>query len=169
MVEKLPQSQRNIIEQRRGQSLSSNGSRRRRSRRRPDQAPTGHLAGRKVLVVDDDVRNIFALTSALEDQGMSVLYEENGRAAIETLRANPDVEVVLMDVMMPDMDGYETIRAMREIPDVGSVPIIAVTAKAMEGDREKSMAAGANGYITKPVDISRLFDMIGANLGGYVS
>jgi CheY-like chemotaxis protein len=169
VVEKLPQPQRSIIERRRGQTIVPSRSRRRRWRRGANPELNGQLAGRKVLVVDDDVRNIFALTSALEDQGMTVLYEENGRAAIETLKSNQDIEVVLMDVMMPDMDGYETIRAMREIPEIGGVPIIAVTAKAMEGDREKSLAAGANGYITKPVDISRLFEMIGATLGGYVS
>jgi HAMP domain-containing protein/CheY-like chemotaxis protein len=173
VVEKLPAAQRAIIEQRRGQvSASANGSRRSRlktSKKNRSQAPGGPLSGRKVLVVDDDVRNIFAITSALENQGMTVLFEENGRDAIETLKATPDIEVVLMDVMMPEMDGYETIKEMRQIDGRADVPIIAVTAKAMEGDRERTLAAGANGYITKPVDLTQLHDMIRASLGGYVS
>ena len=118
------------------------------------------LLGKKVLVVDDDVRNIFALTSVLESHGMKVVYAENGRAGIEALRTNPDVDVVLMDIMMPGMDGYETMRLIRKEPRHESVPIIAVTAKALRGDREKCIAAGASDYITKPVDAEKLLELI---------
>jgi len=123
------------------------------------------LAGKKVLIVDDDVRNIFALTSALESQGMQVLFEENGPAGIETLKNTPGIEVVLMDVMMPEMDGYETIKRIRQTPGFSSLPIIALTAKAMAGDREKCLEAGATDYIAKPVDTTRLFNMIRKEVG----
>jgi CheY-like chemotaxis protein len=116
--------------------------------------------GKKVLVVDDDVRNFFALTSALEAHGMEVVFAENGREGIETLRANPDVDLVLMDVMMPELDGYETTRIVRELPQFAQLPIIALTAKAMKGDRERSIAAGASDYITKPVDTDQLLSLM---------
>jgi HAMP domain-containing protein/CheY-like chemotaxis protein/signal transduction histidine kinase len=118
------------------------------------------FAGKKVLVVDDDVRNIFSLTSVLEGQGMEVVFAENGRAAIEELRANPDVDIVLMDVMMPEMDGYETTQAIREMDEFRDLPIISLTAKAMKGDREKSIASGASDYITKPVDTDQLLSLM---------
>jgi CheY-like chemotaxis protein len=118
------------------------------------------LAGKKVLIVDDDVRNIFALTSVLERVGIEVLHAETGRAGIETLVSTPGVDGVLMDVMMPGMDGYETMRAIREIDAFRSLPIIAVTAKAMKGDREKCLGAGASDYIPKPVDLEQLFSML---------
>jgi signal transduction histidine kinase/DNA-binding response OmpR family regulator len=118
------------------------------------------LAGRKVLVVDDDVRNIFAITSALEASQMKVSYAESGQAGIDYLRFNPDVEVVLMDVMMPDMDGFEAIRRIRELDPFKKLPIISVTAKAMKGDREKCMEAGASDYITKPVDMDQLRSLL---------
>jgi CheY-like chemotaxis protein len=118
------------------------------------------LAGRKVLVVDDDVRNIFALSSALAREGMKVMYAENGRDGIEVLQSNPDMDIVLMDIMMPEMDGYATMRAIRKIPQFRSLPIITLTAKAMKGDRDKCIAAGASDYITKPVDIARLLTLI---------
>jgi len=118
------------------------------------------LAGRKILVVDDDVRNIFALTSTLEKQGMNVLFDERGKNAIQTLKSTPDIEVVLMDVMMPEMDGYETMQAIRKMKDRTDLPIIAITAKAMAGDREKCLEAGASEYLSKPVDTSQLFSMI---------
>ncbi|MBI4424987.1 MAG: response regulator, partial [Elusimicrobia bacterium] len=118
------------------------------------------LAHHKVLVVDDDVRNIFALTSVLEKQQMEVLYAENGRDAIELLEKTPGVDVVLMDVMMPEMDGYETMRAIRQIDRFRELPIVALTAKAMKGDREKCIEAGASDYIAKPVDVPQLLSML---------
>jgi hypothetical protein len=116
--------------------------------------------GRKVLIVDDDVRNVFALTSVLEAHGMEVVFAENGRDGIETLQANPNVALVLMDIMMPEMDGYQTMAAIREIPQFKQLPIISLTAKAMRGDREKSIASGASDYITKPVDTDQLLSLM---------
>jgi HAMP domain-containing protein/CheY-like chemotaxis protein/signal transduction histidine kinase len=116
--------------------------------------------GKNILVVDDDVRNIFSLTSVLESHGMNVRFAENGREALEVLGANPDIDLVLMDVMMPEMDGYETTRAIRQIEGHEALPIIAVTAKAMKGDREKTIAAGASDYITKPVDTDQLLSLM---------
>ena len=118
------------------------------------------LAGKKVLVVDDDVRNIFALTSVLERHKMQVLYAENGRKGIEIIRNTPDLHVVLMDVMMPEMDGYETMRAIRQVNTLKGLPIIALTAKAMKGDREKCIDAGASDYITKPVETDQLISLL---------
>ncbi|MEU6054397.1 HAMP domain-containing protein [Streptomyces xanthochromogenes] len=114
------------------------------------------LPGRRVLIVDDDIRNVFALTHVLGRVGMPVLYAENGREGIETLERDPGIELVLMDIMMPEMDGYETIEAIRSSPRWAELPIIALTAKAMPGDREKSIAQGANEYVPKPVDVDRL-------------
>jgi len=111
-------------------------------------------------VVDDDVRNIFALTTVLEQHNLQVVHAENGRAGIETLLKNPDIDGVLMDIMMPEMDGYETIKAIRQVPEMRSLPIIAVTAKAMKGDRAKCIEAGASDYITKPVDLEQLFSVL---------
>jgi CheY-like chemotaxis protein len=116
--------------------------------------------GKKVLVVDDDLRNIFSLTSVLEAQGMEVVFAENGRDALERLRQHEDVDIVLLDVMMPEMDGYETTRAIREMEQFQNLPIISLTAKAMKGDREKSIAAGASDYITKPVDTDQLLSLM---------
>jgi len=118
------------------------------------------LQGSTVLVIDDDVRNVFALTSALELHGMTVLYADNGRGGIELLQEHPDVDLVLMDVMMPDMDGNETTAEIRSMPEFGELPILFLTAKAMQGDRDKSLAAGASDYITKPVDLDRLLTLM---------
>jgi signal transduction histidine kinase/CheY-like chemotaxis protein len=118
------------------------------------------LTGRKALVVDDDVRNIFALTTFLERSEMKVIYAESGQEGIARLQDTPDIDVVLMDVMMPEMDGYETMRAVREMPQFRSLPIIAVTAKAMKGDREKCIEAGASDYIAKPVDMDQLLSLL---------
>ncbi|MFG2961841.1 HAMP domain-containing protein [Streptomyces sp. NPDC048288] len=122
------------------------------------------LPGRRVLIIDDDIRNVFALTHVLGRVGMPVLYAENGREGIETLERNPDVELVLMDIMMPEMDGYETIAAIRRAPRWTGLPIVALTAKAMPGDREKSIARGANDYVPKPVDVDRLLTVVCALL-----
>jgi CheY-like chemotaxis protein len=118
------------------------------------------LRGRKVLVVDDDARNIFALTTMLENQEMQVVSATNGRQAIEMIRQQPDIAVVLMDIMMPEMDGYETMRELRKDPELGSLPILALTAKAMKGDRDKCLAAGASDYIAKPVNTVELLSLL---------
>jgi CheY-like chemotaxis protein len=118
------------------------------------------LAGKKVLVVDDDIRNIFAITSALERQQMQVVYAENGRDGIEMLKKTPGIEGVLMDIMMPEMDGYEAMQEIRNIQKFKSIPIIAVTAKAMKDDRQKCIEAGASDYITKPVDTEQLLSLL---------
>ncbi|MFF3487147.1 HAMP domain-containing protein [Streptomyces sp. NPDC002701] len=116
--------------------------------------------GEKVLIVDDDIRNVFALTSVLEQHGLSVLYAENGREGIEVLEQHDDVTVVLMDIMMPEMDGYATTTAIRRMPQFSGLPIIALTAKAMKGDREKAIESGASDYVTKPVDPDHLLSVM---------
>jgi CheY-like chemotaxis protein len=121
---------------------------------------TEALAGRKVLVVDDDARNIFALTTVLESQDMDVLSATNGRQAIEIINRTPDLGVVLMDIMMPEMDGYETMREIRKDPELRTLPILALTAKAMKGDREKCLQAGASDYIAKPVNTDQLLSLL---------
>ncbi|WP_426446779.1 HAMP domain-containing protein [Paenibacillus sp. S-38] len=115
---------------------------------------------KKVLVVDDDIRNIFALTTILERHNMKVVPAENGYDAINILETTPDIKIILMDIMMPVMDGYETTRAIREMPEFKDLPIIALTAKAMKGDREACLEAGASDYITKPVNSAQLLSMI---------
>jgi CheY-like chemotaxis protein len=112
--------------------------------------------GTRVLIVDDDIRNVFALTHVLGRVGMSVLYAENGREGVEELEKHPDISLVLMDIMMPELDGYETIHKIRGTPRFADLPIIALTAKAMPGDREKAIGSGASDYIPKPVDVDRL-------------
>jgi CheY-like chemotaxis protein len=124
----------------------------------------GSLEGRKVLVIDDDMRNIFSLTSALEQHGMSVVFAENGLEGIEKLQATPDIDVALVDIMMPEMDGYETMQEIRKIPRYRDLPLIAVTAKAMKGDREKCLEAGATDYVSKPVDIDQLLAVLRVQL-----
>ena len=122
------------------------------------------LAGRRVLVVDDDIRNIFAMTASLEQLGMIVLHAESGKESIEVLKSEPDVDVVLMDIMMPDLDGYDTMRVIRGFERFRQLPIIAVTAKAMKEDREKCLQAGANDYISKPVNVEQLALLLRASL-----
>jgi signal transduction histidine kinase/HAMP domain-containing protein/ActR/RegA family two-component response regulator len=125
----------------------------------PPEAVAGEhdvLRGRKVLIVDDDLRNAFAISSILELYDMTVLHAPDGQTGIEMLRANPGIDIVLMDVMMPELDGYATTGAIREIPELVGLPVIAVTARAMHGDRDKSLASGANDYVTKPVDTDEL-------------
>ncbi|HXI52006.1 MAG TPA: response regulator, partial [Candidatus Saccharimonadales bacterium] len=118
------------------------------------------LRGRKVLIVDDDARNIFALTTMLENQEMNVVSATNGRQAIELVHHQPDTSVVLIDIMMPEMDGYQTMREIRKDPRFGVLPILALTAKAMKGDREKCLAAGASDYIAKPVNTNELLSLL---------
>lgn len=118
------------------------------------------LIQKKVLLVDDDMRNVFALSTALEGQQMEVITASDGRDALEQLQANPDIQLVLMDIMMPEMDGFEAIRRIRGDLKLTKLPVIALTAKAMQGDKEKCMEAGASDYITKPVDTNRLFSLM---------
>jgi CheY-like chemotaxis protein len=118
------------------------------------------LSSKKVLVVDDDIRNIFAMTSLLERHNMVVYSAENGRDALEVIRSNDDIDVVLMDIMMPEMDGYDTMQEIRKLPKFKSLPILALTAKAMKGDREKCIEAGASDYIAKPVDTDQLLSLL---------
>ncbi|MDB5384675.1 MAG: putative histidine kinase, atypical hybrid, partial [Planctomycetaceae bacterium] len=118
------------------------------------------LRGRKILVVDDDARNIFALTSLLENQEMDVISATNGRSAINIIKTTPELSIVLMDIMMPDMDGYETMKEIRQTPEFRTLPIVALTAKAMKGDREKCLDAGASDYIAKPVNTDQLLSLM---------
>jgi CheY-like chemotaxis protein len=118
------------------------------------------LVGKKVLVVDDDVRNIFALSSVLERRGMTVLTAGTGREAVAMLDSTSDVAIVLMDIMMPEMDGYETMQVIRQNPSMRRLPIIALTAKAMKGDREKCLEAGASEYLAKPVNTDQLLSAL---------
>jgi CheY-like chemotaxis protein len=120
----------------------------------------GALAGKTVLIVDDDARNIFALTSALERQRIKVVHAANGVAALQLLQESKDIELALMDIMMPEMDGYETIREMRKQERFQTMPIIALTAKAMKGDREKCLEAGASDYLPKPVELDHLLSLL---------
>ncbi|GAA2985966.1 HAMP domain-containing protein [Streptomyces fulvorobeus] len=126
------------------------------SRQQTSPAIDSGLHGRTVLVVDDDARNLFALSGILELHGVQVLHAENGRKGIETLTEHTEIDLILMDVMMPEMDGYEATAAIRQMPAHADMPIITVTAKAMPGDREKSLASGANDYVTKPLDANDL-------------
>jgi CheY-like chemotaxis protein len=119
------------------------------------------LIGRTVLLVDDDARNIFALSSVLERHGMQVLTATTGREAIELIAANPDISIVLMDIMMPEMDGYETMQQIRARGGgTRRLPIVALTAKAMKGDREKCLEAGASDYLAKPVNTEQLLTVL---------
>jgi CheY-like chemotaxis protein len=118
------------------------------------------LVGRTVLLVDDDARNIFALSSVLERRGMKVLTANNGSEAVAMVESEPDIAIVLMDIMMPGMDGYETIEAIRLHPQFRRLPIVALTAKAMKGDREKCLEAGASDYLAKPVNTEQLLSAL---------
>jgi CheY-like chemotaxis protein len=120
------------------------------------------LGGKKVLIVDDDIRNIFALTCILERYDMVTASAETGHDAIALLQASSDIDIVLMDIMMPEMDGIDTMRAIRQIQGFKSLPIVAVTAKAMKGDREKCIEAGAWDYLSKPVDSAQMLSVLRA-------
>jgi CheY-like chemotaxis protein len=124
------------------------------------------LDGATVLIVDDDVRNVFALTSALELHGMTVLYADNGADGIRLLTEHPPVHIVLMDAMMPDQDGYETTRAIRRNRKFAELPVVFLTAKAMPSDRESALSAGASDYITKPVDLDELLELMASWVSG---
>jgi CheY-like chemotaxis protein len=118
------------------------------------------LVGQTVLLVDDDARNIFALSSVLERRGMNVLTAMTGREAISLLEKSPEVAIVLMDIMMPQMDGYQTMEVIRANAEYRRLPIIALTAKAMKGDREKCLEAGASDYLAKPVNTEQLLSAL---------
>ena len=118
------------------------------------------LWGRTILIVDDDVRNIFTLTSVFEAHDCVTLYAESGKEAIEKLNNHPEIEIILMDIMMPVMNGYQTMQAIRKMEKYQSLPIIAVTAKAMMEDRQKCLDAGASDYIVKPVDTELLLSLV---------
>lgn len=118
------------------------------------------LEGRQIAIIDDDVRNIFSLTSVLEQHQAQVLYAENGRDGIELVRANPDLDAVLVDVMMPELDGYEVMRQIRATKRFARLPLIAVTAKAMKEDRDRCFEAGASEYLAKPVDVDELLSVL---------
>jgi CheY-like chemotaxis protein len=123
---------------------------------RPTSVPGAVLQGRRVLLIDDDVRNIFSLTSALEQYGLEVIFAENGAEGLSLLKSTPDIDAMLVDIMMPGMDGYEVMQEVRRQPAFRNLPVIAVTAKAMVGDREKCMEAGASDYVSKPIDLDQL-------------
>jgi CheY-like chemotaxis protein len=134
--------------------------RRKKVTTQPASRPVPELAGAKVLIVDDDIRNIFSLTSVLESYDVEVLHAERGKDGILILEQTPGVDVALIDIMMPEMDGYETMRQIRSRPELADVALIAVTAKAMKGDRQKCLDAGASDYIAKPVDIELLLALL---------
>jgi CheY-like chemotaxis protein len=125
-----------------------------------DATSTTPAKPKKILVVDDDVRNVFAMSSALEGKGLEVIYAENGKRALDALRATSDIGVILMDIMMPEMDGFEAIKAIRSEASYRATPIIAVTAKALKEDRERCIRAGASDYLPKPIDTAKLLEMI---------
>jgi CheY-like chemotaxis protein len=126
----------------------------------PPLPADANFQDRKILIVDDDSRNIYAISSVLESRGMKVFHSENGQKGIEKLRENPEIDLVLMDTMMPEMDGLTATGQIRLLPQFRALPIISLTAKAMKGDREKCLRAGASDYITKPVDIDNLLSLI---------
>jgi len=123
------------------------------------------LAGSRILIVDDDIRNIYSLTSVLEAHNVEVLHAERGAAGIQILETRRDIDIALIDIMMPEMDGYETMRKIRSMPSIAETPLVAVTAKAMKGDRQKCLDAGASDYIAKPVDIDLLLALLRVWIG----
>jgi CheY-like chemotaxis protein len=122
------------------------------------------LEGKKILIIDDDIRNVFALTSLFEQSKMQVLFAETGRDGIEMLERTPDIEAAIVDVMMPGMDGNETIRSIRTNPRFATLPLFALTAKAMKGDREACLEAGATEYIAKPAETEHLISLLRAHV-----
>ena len=161
VVAKMPEAQRQVIENQQRENAASTRTAP-GATRAPNATPLSpdELAGHKILIVDDDVRNVFALTSALENHGLIVEYAENGADSVELLRAQSDIDLVLMDVMMPGMDGNAATTEIRKLPAYAQVPILVVTANAMAGDRERSLQAGADDYLTKPVDLDEMLAAI---------
>ncbi|HYC95066.1 MAG TPA: response regulator, partial [Sphingomicrobium sp.] len=137
----------------------------RRSSRAVRREAIPEISGSRILIIDDDIRNIYSLTSVLEVHGVEVLHAERGSEGIAILQSEPGINAALVDIMMPDMDGYETMRRIRETPDIAEVPLIAVTAKAMKGDRQKCLDGGASDYIAKPVDIDLLLALMRVWIG----
>ncbi|MBO0750400.1 MAG: response regulator, partial [Porphyrobacter sp.] len=137
----------------------------RRKSGQPAPALPLELAGKRLLIVDDDIRNIYSLASVLETHGAEVLHAERGAEGIALLEQHPDIDVALIDIMMPEMDGYETMRRIRANPRLAHIPLISVTAKAMKGDRQKCLDAGASDYIAKPVDIDLLLALLRVWIG----
>jgi len=137
----------------------------RRSGRKAKREAIPEIAGSRILIIDDDIRNIYSLTSVLEVHGVEVLHAERGAEGISILLAERDIDVALVDIMMPDMDGYETMQRIRSTPSIANVPLVAVTAKAMKGDRQKCLDAGASDYIAKPVDIDLLLALMRVWIG----
>jgi len=135
----------------------------RRAKGRP--AEQRGLAGSRILIVDDDIRNIYSLTSVLESHDVEVIHAERGADGIRLLESTPGIDAALIDIMMPEMDGYETMRQIRSTPAIAHVPLVAVTAKAMKGDRQKCLDAGASDYISKPVDIDLLLALLRVWIG----
>lgn len=129
-----------------------------------EESTTVYFNGEKVLVVDDDARSVFALTKMLQQHGLQVVYGDSGVSGLAALQEHSDIAIVLMDIMMPELDGNTTIKTIREMPRYRRLPIIAVTAKAMPGDREESLACGATDSVTKPVDVNRLLGIIAEHL-----
>jgi CheY-like chemotaxis protein len=143
------------------ESIAAGKAKRRKAPAKPvSKKKSSHLKGKKILIIDDDIRNIYSLTSVLEAQGAKVRHAERGGEGIAILEREPDIDVALVDIMMPDMDGYETMRRIRSTDGIADIPLVAVTAKAMKGDRQKCLDAGANDYIAKPVDIDLLLALL---------
>jgi CheY-like chemotaxis protein len=137
----------------------------RRTARSAKRDAIPEIAGSRILIIDDDIRNIYSLTSVLEVHDVEVLHAERGAEGIAIIQANSDIDIALVDIMMPDMDGYETMKRIRETPGISDTPLIAVTAKAMKGDRQKCLEAGASDYIAKPVDIDLLLALMRVWIG----
>src|SRR5690606_24554730 len=146
-------------------SIDAAGKRKRRKRAEPRLPRETELAGTELLIVDDDIRNIYSLASVLESYGATVLHAERGAEGLALLEQNPSISVALIDIMMPEMDGYETMQKIRANPKLAHIPLIAATAKAMKGDRRKCLDAGASDYISKPVDMDLLLALIRVWIG----
>jgi CheY-like chemotaxis protein len=160
--EELTELFRSIVD-----AMPASGKRKRRKRSGSEDGAErqAELAGAKILIVDDDIRNIYSLASVLEAHGANVLHAERGAEGLSLLEQNPDIAVALIDIMMPEMDGYETMGRIRANPRLAHIPLISVTAKAMKGDRQKCLDAGASDYISKPVDIDLLLALLRVWIG----